>query len=842
MHNKNYKKAIVFALCLTMLMPLGSMAVSSASDDTSSAVDSAAETTDSAAETTDESSAEGADSEAADSEAADGEEADGEETDSEAAAGEEAEGDAEAQEAEEGEDAEEEEEETPLTDDEALALAELAVSNDKFELYLDEKNERLAYKIKETGDIWWSSPVNVELDTTILDPDKGRDMASAQRKQVASTSGFKLGDVGETNRGETSVTYTNKCTVSWDVQSDRVVETVKYRIRNSKNKYDILYKINYVLEDDCLYAYVDKGDIEQVNTSSLDGHILTKLEIMPYFAAADSTQEGYMIIPDGTGAVINYNNGKSNYQDYAQQIYGRDYTTVPLNAPRVTQQAYMPVMATVTGNKGVVMVATDGDANVYAHAQVCGQEKQAYNNCYFEFEVKSTDSFFMSGDSSTRLTVFEKGDIKTDRFGVRYFPVNSSSDVNYADCAEVYRNYLIKEKGLEAKATPNNNDLYLDLYGGVMKDTSILGIPFNLKTEITGFDQAKEILNQFRDDGVASMTVNYNDWTNDSIKKKISTEADPSGTLGGSSDWEDLLKLDDNITVVPSMNNFTMSSSSWGYMTLTSTAIRVSNAYSRQSSYSPAFGVAEKGVSPALLTPNKYSTVFSEMLESYADEKLDSVGFGYYSTRLVSDFSKSDFSSRSNTMKILTEGYQKAKDQLGTVYASGANAFLLPYVNNVSNIPVYSSSFNVTDYDIPFYQMVIHGYLDYASTPVNKSSNTDEVFLLSLASGSQIHYDLTYVDADTLQDTDYDELYYTHYSGWMDMAAKQYKAAQEILAGVSDYTITKYERSDDGKKFTTTYSKDGQPDVVVKVDTDLLEAEVDGKIIPLADCVEGGIE
>ena len=33
MHNKQYKKAIVFALCLTMLMPLGSMAVSSTSDD-----------------------------------------------------------------------------------------------------------------------------------------------------------------------------------------------------------------------------------------------------------------------------------------------------------------------------------------------------------------------------------------------------------------------------------------------------------------------------------------------------------------------------------------------------------------------------------------------------------------------------------------------------------------------------------------------------------------------------------------------------------------------------------------------------------------------------------------
>ena len=33
MHNKSYKKAIVFALVLTMLMPLGSMAASSTTDD-----------------------------------------------------------------------------------------------------------------------------------------------------------------------------------------------------------------------------------------------------------------------------------------------------------------------------------------------------------------------------------------------------------------------------------------------------------------------------------------------------------------------------------------------------------------------------------------------------------------------------------------------------------------------------------------------------------------------------------------------------------------------------------------------------------------------------------------
>ena len=41
MHNKSYKKAVVFAICLTMLMPLGSMVVSS-TDESSSQADSSA--------------------------------------------------------------------------------------------------------------------------------------------------------------------------------------------------------------------------------------------------------------------------------------------------------------------------------------------------------------------------------------------------------------------------------------------------------------------------------------------------------------------------------------------------------------------------------------------------------------------------------------------------------------------------------------------------------------------------------------------------------------------------------------------------------------------------------
>ena len=233
--------------------------------------------------------------------------------------------------------------------------------------------------------------------------------------------------------------------------------------------------------------------------------------------------------------------------------------------------------------------------------------------------------------------------------------------------------------------------------------------------------------------------------------------------------------------------------------------------------------------------------ITTEMLESYTDEKLTSIGFGDYSTKLVSDYSKKDPSSRSKTMNTIVDGYKSASEKISTVFADGANSYVLPYVTNVSNVPVYSSGFNVTDFDIPFYQMVIHGYVDYASTPINKSSNSDETFLLSLASGSQIHYDMTYADADTLQDTEYDDLYYSNYAGWTDLAANQYKKVSSILSGVSDYTITKYELSDDKNVLTTTYSKDGASDVVISVDKKNATATVGTEVYDLADCIEGGL-
>lgn len=742
-----------------------------------------------------------------------------------------------------GDDAEEEDSgrkhelEAAITDQDALAMCELATENDNFKLYYDEENLRLCLQNKRTGKCWWTSPINTGADPTIVD-EKGNTMKSGQIAQANSSLAINIGDLRQEKRTELPApAYSSKAKVKFKTESNGVAAEYNWSSNGVK------LKCHYELTNRGLHMYVKTDEIEEKDSESDKGKVLTKLLFAPYMGAASSVDvnngnapiDGYMIVPDGSGAMIKYNNGKTNYASYSQKVYGMDYTAVPLNAPRVTEQAYLPVMATVQGDEGLVMIATEGNANVYANAQISGQNKQAYNSCWFMFETRSTDEFFMSGTDQNKITVFEKYGIKTPQFGVEYIPVFNSEGVSPADCARVYREYLESDQGLTTKTEANKSALYVDTYGSVLKEESIIGIPVTIKKKLTTFDQAKEITGALQGAGAENIVLNYNDWTKNSVNRVVSTKAKALGKLGSTNDMTNMNS--DTVTVYGSVNNFTMEKGTWGYGQLSNTAIRVSSAYSRQSKYSPAFGVAVTGVSPALIAPNTYVKIFDEALDSFTGSGVTNMGYGDWSTKLVSDFSKKNGSSRNDTMNTIVTGYSNSAAKGQKIIAAGANSYVLPFVDAVTDVPVYSSSFNITDADIPFYQMVIHGMIPYSSKPVNGSSNTDLTFMRAIAAGSDLNFDMIYEDADELIDTDDESLYYSHWSGWTETAGAQARLAREILGSVSDYTISDYYI--DGDILRTTYTKDNS-EVVIEVDTANRTVKANGKTYDLE--AEGAVD
>ena len=655
--------------------------------------------------------------------------------------------------------------------------------NDQMVLLLDEEMGMLGLQNKANDYIWWSSPIGAARDTRAT-----KLLVTDLQSSAVLTTGDR------TTRGVSNSRSRNAAEMSFKDLKNGVQITYKF------TKVGVTIPITYTLEDGYLAASVKTADIKE--TQSEAGVVATQLTMLGSFGAAAPDEEGYFVIPDGCGALIRFNNGKETSKSYSAKVYGRDITTVPTTKPAVTEKVEMPVFGIVKGDNAMAVIVDKGDGNVTLNAAVSGQSLSSFNTCNFNFTLRGSDTFYMSGDAGN-LTVFEEGPIKQPELSVRYYPI-AGDDLSYADIADTYRGYLLNDGGVSVKAQPDTAALYLDLYGGTMKSRSILGIPITLKTSMTSFEEGLEIVQGLESQGVDDMVVVYNNWTNEGISGKVDTKAKPAGVLGGTKGLEKLTTFLDEkgFAFYPSVDNKVFKSGN-GYFTFLDTTIRISNSYSRQLNYNLSYGVQDTSKkTQSLLTPGKFTEIYGKIANDYSAKGLQGVSLGSMTSTLWGDYGKQNM-GRDDTKAALQESYQTIGDKGLSLLADTCAAYAFPYADRITDAPLQSSGFDVFDEDVPFYQMVLHGVLPYAGTAINASADSDAAFLTSVATGCDPAYDMIYAEASDLKDTLFDVYYYSHYAFWTDTAAQQYRIAKDVLAPVSDSVITDYVR--EGDESVTTY-------------------------------------
>ena len=373
--------------------------------------------------------------------------------------------------------------------------------------------------------------------------------------------------------------------------------------------------------------------------------------------------------------------------------------------------------------------------------------------------------------------------------------------------------------------------------GGTEKEKSILGIPVTLKNSLTTFAQAEDILTDLTADGVSpeDIRVQYYNWTNAGITGKVDLKAKPAGCLGGKGDWEDLMDYAgrNGITIYPAVDNQTFASGS-GYYTFTDTTVRISGSYARIYPYNLAYGNQSSAEKPlSLLSPAAFSEIYEKLTGNFTKKNLSAVSLGSMTSALYGDYGKKEI-CRDKAQEILTRSYQQITDADIAMLADTANAYALPYVQELTDVPLQSSGYDVFDEDIPFYQMVMHGLKPYASPAVNASATPEETVLLSIATGSSLHYDMIGGETSELKDTVLDGLYYAGADDWKDNAAQSYAFAKTVTAGLGDQQITGYVR--EGDVITTTYENGA----VTEVDLAAQTVTADGKTYALSEYVEEG--
>lgn len=696
-----------------------------------------------------------------------------------------------------------------------------AAENDNFRMIVDDRTAIIGLENKETGYIWWSSPMGAtrdELATPLL------------RNELRSSNVLRYG-IPERRSFNNLRSNTEDCIVSVSDISNGIKVVYNY------SKAGIKYPVEYTIEDDHLKASLKVSEIEESNASN----VVTEITLLGSFGAAPADEEGYFIIPDGSGALVRFNNGKTTQKNaYTQKVYGADVTAVPTKKSSVTEQLYLPVYGIVKEDNAMLVVASKGDTNATLTAAVSGQSNSSYNLCNFTFTLRGSDTFYMSGTNKEELTVFERGAIKSDDIELRYYPI-AKEDADYVDIAECYREYLVDDMGVTTKTQADTAPMYVDFYGGTEKEKPVLGIPVTMKQSITSYSEAEKILSILRDSGVDDMVVSYNNWTNDGIKNQVDTGAKPSGTLGGKSDFNSLTDFMKNngIEFYPTSDNRDFYSGN-GYFSFTSTSVRISGAYSRIVSYDRAYGIPDGFKdNMSLLSPALFGEVLGEVGDSYSDAGLSGVSLANLTTSLYGDYGKKGL-SRNSTKNILIESYADINSKLsGGILADSANAYALPYVSHITGVPVTSSRFDMFDEDIPFYQLVMHGLIPYSTTAVNGDADSETLLLMAVATGSNLYYDMIHEETSTLKDTDYDVYYYANYENWVETASAEYKLVNSILSGVSDSTITDYQVSGDDNLITTTYSNG----TVIRVDLAEKTIDCDGTVYNLIEYAEeGGIK
>ena len=686
---------------------------------------------------------------------------------------------------------------------------------------------KFAVRVKENGYIWWSSPINAAHDPAAksahVDNLSSPVVFRAGNPASHSASNFRSNSVAEYREpGQPKEYYFKNA-----IEEIEEISTLDGGFRFHYNFPDRSTRIimEVVLDGDSVLVTIPQDGIveDKIVCPEDAGSVMLTLSLLNSFGAAPKGEDGYIVVPDGSGAVIEFDNGKTNTAQYAGQVYGRDYAVSQRFAPPVNEQVNLPVYGIVrdSGENALVAIAEKGDENAIIRAAVPGQGQRvtlqgvrnaianstSYNVAWFDFTMRTVDAFYI-GTEFVELSIYEPHGIKTGDIAVRYYPLAGSEDdpLSYVDVADKYRDYLIEHKDVKPVDSENDSKntlpMYLTINGGTVKTHSIAGFPVNKQTAATKYSEAEEILNRLNEAGIEQAVIAYNDFNSSNVKREVSKSVQYSRMLGGRNGFKSLSDTVNShgYTMYPSMGFMEFHKAGSGYIPLLHTAREVTRSRAIQQRYELAFGTPDSLQSTwSILSPFYFTDVFDNIVDSFQKEGITNISLDQATTLLYSDFSRKNpsgnmFFNRRDTVEVLTQGFKKLNDAGVSIMAQSANAYALPYVSHISNVPLYSSNYDTFDYDIPFQQIVLNGLIPYSSNPFNASSNLDEMTLLALSSGTPIHYEFIYESPGNFNDSDYNKKFYADFDSWMSEAVDNYKKFNGYIGDTVGDKIISHER------------------------------------------------
>ncbi len=657
---------------------------------------------------------------------------------------------------------------------------ELVTESDTYKMYLYEPTLSIMLENKETGKI---------LESTLSD--EKDDGYSNRSWNSYMKSGIVLTAIKNNKSGYQLDLITSPHTLDVTKNDNGFSAKLFY------NEFKVGLTMNVTLEEDELVVNIPDDSIVEEQQGS---YIAT---ISPYpfmgYSFLDE-KKGYMLIPDGNGALVNLDNKEGRYTTgFNQMIYGSDVGFDEKTAKallwdevdmvRNANEVIAPIfgMAHTEDQIGYLAVVEQGEKRASIEAQPNGA-KVSYNRCFANF--KSRDVFVQPLNNSNSGTVpsTEADRTHTDR-QVRYILL-SGEDVSYSAMATTYRNYLLDNKLISIK--DNSYNTRVDFLG-TEREKFLLGTK---AVTMTTTENVEELYDEMQEDGVSSLLTLYKGWQKGGLYNLPITKYKADSHIGGTSKLTDLIKdseeknyhiylYNDALRLNPSTDslNFNM-------------VKQVNKRTFEEELYAEVYRTFY------YLTPGKAAEAIESFADSYVDDGVSNLAMSGISNTLFTYSFKNKFYSRNDTAKDYSDALDKIDKDVNLILEEPA-AYLWKNTDAFLDMPLGSSDYMYVDEEIPFLSMVLKGVIPMYSDYVNFEANKTEFFLQMVEAGVFPSFYLTYEKSSDLIYTNSSNLYSTEFSTYRDVISGYDKGLREVNDAVKDAFITKHEKTDTGVTVVT---------------------------------------
>ena len=564
----------------------------------------------------------------------------------------------------------------------------------------------------------------------------------------------------------------------------------------------------------------------------------------------DAVNDGYVFYPDGSGTIIDFSDFHASIPNAASSsdrgnvqidalVYGPDYCYSNIIAKH-REQVTMPVYGIVNTVKSDEYnnAVTDRDSFTDGFFAIIEEGSSlatitatssfgthSYISTYSSFAPRAYEQYDLAAAHSQlsgKKHYMVANNIFSGSFTTKYFMLTDSAvaedkelstfyPATYIGMAACYKKYL-NDKGVisELKTAATNLPLYVEALGSMDVLQKILTFPVSVSTPLTSFADVQTMYNEFSEKGINNVNFKLTGFANGGMYYTYPARVWWESSLGGDNGYKSILasskqKAEDgdpntNFGIFPDFDfQFINNTAIFDGVNNDSHASKMlDNRYASKQVYNSVTGKYD-----SLFAILVRSDVIAELYEKFNKDyskfgntnlSVSTLGSVLNST-MDNDKRKDNFIYREDSLKdIVAVLDTMASTSQYSLMTDIGNAYALKYVDHILNVSTDSSHMICTSYTVPFYGMVLHGYVSYAGTPLNYTGSVDYNILRSIENGASLYYILCMQNTNYLKEDEQLSKYYgVDYKNWFNEIITHYEKLNGAIGNLQNYEIVDHE-------------------------------------------------